>query len=60
MITIIGQNKQHIHLSAPRETHLKELEEFAPGYEIDSNPHMVVQDADNIGNLIWTLRAVHS
>ena len=60
MITIIGTPGKYISLSAPRETHLKELEAFARRstgieYIVDSSPYMVISDFDKPANLIWTL-----
>jgi len=60
MITIIGTPGKYISLSAPRETHLKELEAFARRstgieYIVDPSPLMVIPDASDKGCLIWTL-----
>lgn len=56
MIEIIGKSKEHIHLSAPKDTDLKILEDFTDNeYTICSSPFMCVQDADDDGKFIWTL-----
>ena len=58
-ITTVGRsdNNEYIHLSAHRETHLRELEAHTGDmYEICPEPCTCIPDADNKANLIWTLR----
>lgn len=59
-ITLVGQNGKYLHLSGPKETTLKELENYALGitgaiYEAMPGPYACIEDSDDPERLIWTI-----